>query len=65
MLAMVVGIYVAVDFFERIDDFMEANLPLSKALIFFFLPDAFYHFPDPSGLYAACGSGSLWSYDQE
>ncbi len=37
MLAMVVGIYVAVDFFERIDDFMEAKLPLSKALTFFFL----------------------------
>ena len=41
MLAMVVGIYVAVDFFERIDDFMEAKLPLSKALTFFFLKTPF------------------------
>jgi len=41
MLAMVVGIYVAVDFFERIDDFMEANLPLSKALTFFFFQTPF------------------------
>jgi lipopolysaccharide export system permease protein len=41
MLAMVVGIYVAVDFFERIDDFMEAKLPISKALTFFFLKTPF------------------------
>lgn len=41
MLTMVVGIYVAVDFFERIDDFMEANLTLSKALIFFFYQTPF------------------------
>ncbi len=35
ILAMVIGIYVAVDFFEKIDDFMESGLPLSKALTFF------------------------------
>ncbi|RLC10700.1 MAG: LPS export ABC transporter permease LptG [Deltaproteobacteria bacterium] len=34
VLAVVVGIYVAVDFFEKIDDFLEAGLPLSKAFIF-------------------------------
>lgn len=35
VLAVVITIYVAVDFFEKIDDFMEAGLPLSKAAIFF------------------------------
>jgi len=40
-MAMVVGIYMIVDFFERIDDFMEANLPLSKALTFFFFKTPF------------------------
>jgi len=35
VLVFVVGIYLAVDFFERIDDFMEAGLPLSKVLTFF------------------------------
>ena len=35
ILAMVIGIYVAVDFFEKIDDFMEAGLPFSKVLSFF------------------------------
>jgi len=35
ILAMVIGIYLAVDFFEKIDDFIEAGLPLSKALMFF------------------------------
>lgn len=37
VLAFVVGIYLAVDFFERIDDFMEAGLPFSKVLTFFML----------------------------
>ncbi len=32
---MVIGIYVAVDFFEKIDDFMEAGLPLTKVVSFF------------------------------
>lgn len=35
VLIMVVGIYIAVDFFEKIDDFLEAGLPFSRALIFF------------------------------
>lgn len=35
VLIMVVGIYIVVDFFEKIDDFLEAGLPFSKALIFF------------------------------
>lgn len=35
VLTLVVGIYVAVDFFEKIDDFMEAGVPFSRALIFF------------------------------
>ncbi|MDM8524072.1 LPS export ABC transporter permease LptG [Desulfococcaceae bacterium HSG8] len=35
MLTMVTGIYVAIDFFEKIDNFMEAGLPFSKAFAFF------------------------------
>jgi lipopolysaccharide export system permease protein len=35
MLVMVIGIYLAVDFFEKIDDFLEAGLPFSRALAFF------------------------------
>jgi len=41
VLATVVSIYVVVDFFERIDDFMEVGLPLSKALTFFFFQTPF------------------------
>jgi lipopolysaccharide export system permease protein len=37
VLALVVGIYLAVDFFERVDDFMEANIPILKMLFFFSL----------------------------
>ena len=37
VMTFVIGVYLAVDFFEKIDDFMEAGLPLSKALIFFTL----------------------------
>lgn len=35
VLVMVVGIYVAVDFFEKIDNFMRVELPFSKAVEFF------------------------------
>jgi lipopolysaccharide export system permease protein len=35
ILTMVIGIYLAVDFFEKIDDFMEAGLPFSKVFSFF------------------------------
>lgn len=35
ILLMVIGIYLAVDFFEKIDNFLEAGLPLSKVLTFF------------------------------
>ena len=34
MLATVVSIYVIVDFFQKLDDFMEAGLPLTRALLF-------------------------------
>ncbi|MDY6839133.1 MAG: LPS export ABC transporter permease LptG [Thermodesulfobacteriota bacterium] len=37
VLASVVGIYLTVDFFGKIDDFLEAKLPLSLALQFFSL----------------------------
>ena len=37
VLAFVVGIYLAVDFFERADDFIEAGIPLSKMIYFFYL----------------------------
>ncbi len=35
VLLLVVGIYVMVDFFEKIDNFMEAGLAISRALVFF------------------------------
>ena len=35
ILATVICIYLAVDFFEKIDDFMEAGLPFSRAVTFF------------------------------
>ena len=35
ILAMVIGIYLAVDFFEKIDDFIEARLHFSMALFYF------------------------------
>ncbi len=35
ILIMVVGIYIVVDFLEKIDDFMEAGLSFSKAFTFF------------------------------
>ncbi|UCD91076.1 MAG: LPS export ABC transporter permease LptG [Desulfobacterales bacterium] len=35
LLLMVVSIYLLVDFFEKIDNFMEAGLPISKILSFF------------------------------
>ena len=37
VLAFVVGIYLAVDFFEKVDDFMEAGIPVFKMLYFFTL----------------------------
>ena len=36
-LGAFVAIYLVIDFFERIDDFLESNLPLSLALHFFML----------------------------
>lgn len=35
VMGAVIGIYVAVDFFEKIDDFMEAGLGFSKVVTFF------------------------------
>ena len=37
VLIAVVGIYLAVDFFEKIDNFLDAELPLSRAVLFFAL----------------------------
>ena len=37
ILTMVVGIYVAVDFFVKVDNFMEAGLPLSKTFSYLIL----------------------------
>jgi len=41
IVTMVIGIYLAVDFIEKIDDFMEAQLPLSKAVGFFLYKSPF------------------------
>ncbi len=35
ILTLVVAVYLAVDFFEKIDDFMEAGLPMASVLRFF------------------------------
>lgn len=35
IIVVVISIYVAIDFFEKIDDFMEAGLPFSRVLSFF------------------------------
>jgi lipopolysaccharide export system permease protein len=35
VLALVVGVYLAVDFFEKIDNFMEAEVPFSRAVQYF------------------------------
>jgi lipopolysaccharide export system permease protein len=37
ILAAVVGIFLAVDFFEKIDNFMEASLPFLKIIRFYYL----------------------------
>ena len=37
ILVMVICIYVAVDFFEKIDDFMEQGVPFSRAFVYFTL----------------------------
>ncbi|MEE9567242.1 MAG: LPS export ABC transporter permease LptG [Desulfobacteria bacterium] len=34
-LAAVVSIYLVVDFFEKVDDFLEAGIPISRAFVFF------------------------------
>ena len=36
-LGVVIALYLVIDFFERIDDFLEAKLPLSSALQYFLL----------------------------
>lgn len=36
VLAATVFIYLAVDFFERIDNFLEAGVPVSRAFVYFF-----------------------------
>ena len=35
VLAVCIGLYLAVDFFERIDNFVKVGLPLTRALIYF------------------------------
>ncbi len=37
ILIAIVGIFLAVDFFEKFDDFMDAGLPFSRAMLFFWL----------------------------
>ena len=35
ILVAVVGIYLAVDFFEKIDNFMKSGVPLTRSIPFF------------------------------
>lgn len=37
LLAVVLGVYLIVDFFQKLDDFFEAGLPISRALVYFAL----------------------------
>lgn len=37
ILTAVIGIFLAIDFFEKIDDFLEAGLPMHRAAVFFML----------------------------
>lgn len=37
ILIAIVGIFLAVDFFEKVDSFMDAGLPFSRAMLFFWL----------------------------
>lgn len=37
LLAVVLGVYLIVDFFQKLDDFFEAGLPIGRALVFFAL----------------------------
>lgn len=37
LLAVVLGVYLIVDFFQKLDDFFEAGLPISRALAYFAL----------------------------
>ncbi|MGA9476859.1 MAG: LPS export ABC transporter permease LptG, partial [Desulfobacterales bacterium] len=37
ILTAVIGIFLAIDFFEKIDDFLEAGLPIHRAAVFFML----------------------------
>ena len=41
ILGLVVGIYLVVDFFEKIDDFLEAKVSIFKAALFFILKTPF------------------------
>ena len=41
ILAMVIGIYVTVDFFEKIDDFMEKGVPVTRAFVMFVFKSPF------------------------
>ncbi len=37
LLISIVGIYIAVDFFERVDNFLDANLPVTRVFVYLFL----------------------------
>lgn len=37
LMILIVGLYVAIDFFEKIDNFMERDLPVSRAITFLVL----------------------------
>ena len=37
LLTVVLGVYLIVDFFQKLDDFFEAGLPISRALVYFAL----------------------------
>jgi lipopolysaccharide export system permease protein len=63
VLVLVVAIYLAVDFFEKIDNFMEAGLPFSRAIDFFFAFHPVCSVSDHSGRGVAVGTHQF-RYDE-
>ena len=60
VLALVIGIYVFLDFIEKIDNFMEAGLPFSKAFIFFFPQYTLYYLSDYTYRHSFGCSRGFW-----
>jgi len=65
ILVTVICIFLAVDFFEKIDNFIEAGLPFSKTISFFSVQDTVYHCSDCSCLHSSGSSHCVWPDEQK